>query len=78
MAATRLGYDNTPIVYWIIWEASTINPVVAVLLPISALHSQQFLSTLRNSTIQAWKIAWRITHLASLIYLTSRFFPTYI
>ena len=35
-----------------------------------------FFSTLRSSTTQAWKIAWRMTHLAYLIFRTHHFLPT--
>ena len=67
MAAPRSGLDNTPTVSWSTREAPAINPVVADLLRICALHSCQFFSTLRSSTTQAWKIAWRMMHIASLI-----------
>ena len=42
MAAPLSGLDNTPTVSWSTWEASTINPVVAFLLRICALHSRYF------------------------------------
>ena len=67
VAAPRSGSDNTPTVFWTIREALTINPVVADLLRIHTLHSCHFFSTLWSSTTQAWKIAWRMTHLAYLI-----------
>ena len=67
MAAPRSGSDNTPIVSWSTMEALTTNPVVADLLRIRTLYSRQFFSTLWSSTAQAWKIAWRMTHLAYLI-----------
>ena len=67
MAAPQSGSDNTPTVSWSTREASTINPVVSDLLHFRALHSHQFFSTLWSSTAQAWKIAWRMTHLAYLI-----------
>ena len=41
-AAPRSGSDNTPTVSWSTREASTINPVVADLLRLRALHSRQF------------------------------------
>ena len=76
MAAPHLGSDNMPTVSWNTQDASTINPVVADLLHICMLHSRQFFSILWSSTTQARKIAWWMTHLASLIYLTPRFLPT--
>ena len=42
LAAPRSGSDNTPTVSWSTKEASTINPVVADLLRLCALHSRQF------------------------------------
>ena len=42
MAAPRLELDNTLTVSCSTWEASTINPAVADLLRICALHSGQF------------------------------------
>ena len=39
MAAPRSGSDNTPTVSWSTHEASMINPVVADLLRIHALHA---------------------------------------
>ena len=39
-------------------------------------HDSFFL-TFRSSTTQAWKIAWRMIHLASLTYLTPRLLPTF-
>ena len=42
MTTPRPGLDNTPIVSWSMKEASTINPVVAELLRLRALHSRQF------------------------------------
>ena len=41
-ADPRSGSDNTPTISWSIMEASMINPVVADLLCICALHSRQF------------------------------------
>ena len=38
MAAPRLGWDNKPTAYWIIWEELTTNQVVADLFRICALH----------------------------------------
>ena len=76
VAAPQSGSDNTPTVSWSTREASTINPVVGDLLHIRALHSCQFFSNLRSSTTQAWKIAWRMTHLAYFIYLKHHFFST--
>ena len=40
LAAPRSGSDNTPTVSWSTKEASTINPVVADLLRLRALHSR--------------------------------------
>ena len=45
MAAPRSGSDNTPTVSWSTHEASMINPVVADLLRIMALHSRKFFLT---------------------------------
>ena len=42
LAATCSGSDNTPTVSWSTKEVSTINPVVADLIRIHALHSRQF------------------------------------
>ena len=42
LAAPRSGSDNTPTASWSTKEASTINPVLADLLRIRALHSSQF------------------------------------
>ena len=42
MAAPRSGSDNTPTVSWSTHEASMINPVVADLLRLRALHSRKF------------------------------------
>ena len=42
MVAPRSGSDNTPTVAWSMSEAPTINPVVAELLYICALHSRKF------------------------------------
>ena len=42
MAAPRLGSDNTPTISWSMREESMINPVVADLLRICALHSKKF------------------------------------
>ena len=42
MAALLWGYDITPTVFWSTREASMINPVVADLLCIRALHSGKF------------------------------------
>ena len=42
MEAPRSGSDNTPTVSWSTHEASMINPVVADLLRIHALHSRKF------------------------------------
>ena len=44
MAALRSGSDNTLTVSWSMHEASMINPVVADLLRIRALHSRKFFS----------------------------------
>ena len=41
LAAPRSGSDNTPTVSWSTKETSTINPVVADLLHLRALHSRQ-------------------------------------
>ena len=43
MAAPRSGSDNTLTISWSTHEASMINPVVADLLRIRALHSRKFL-----------------------------------
>ena len=42
MAAPRSDSDNTPTVSWSMCEASMINPAVADLLRIRALHSREF------------------------------------
>ena len=42
LAAPRSGSDNTPTVSWRTKEASTINPVVADLIRLCALHLRQF------------------------------------
>ena len=38
MAALFYGLDNTPTFSWIMWELSTINPVILDLLQIHTLH----------------------------------------
>ena len=66
IAAPQSVSDNVPTISWSTREATTINPVVADLRRTRALYSRQFFSILRSSTTQAWKIAWRMMHLASL------------
>ena len=76
MAAPRSGSDNTPTVSWSTKEASTINLVVADLLYIRALHSRQLFLYPSVFITRASRIAWQMTPLACLNFITLPFSST--
>ena len=75
MAAPRSGSDNTLTVSWSTHEAFMINPVVADLLRICALHSKDFFLNPSVFIIQVNKTAWPKMLPVYFIYLTLTFLP---
>ena len=78
LAAPHSGSDNTPTVSWSMKEASMINPVVADLLRIRLLHARHFFIVPSVFITQALTIAWQMTPLAFLTFLTLPFLPTWL
>ena len=76
MAAPRSGSDNTPTFSWSMHEAFMINPVVADLLLIRALHSGNFFLNTSISTTQAKETVWPAMLHAYFIHLTPTLSPT--
>ena len=74
MTAPHSVLDNMPSVPWVTREALAIRSVVTDLHPRAPLTTV-FL-TLWYSITQDWKIAWQMTHISSLVYMTPRFLPT--
>ena len=76
LPAPHPGSDNTPTVSCSTEEFSMINLVVADLLRICALHLRQFFINPSVFITRESKIAWQMTPLDFLTFLTPSFSPT--
>ena len=75
MSVTCSGSDNTLTAFWSTREALMINPVVAELFCIHALHPKKFLSNPSISSLPGIEIAWVMILPASFFKLTMHFSP---